>query len=47
MIPDVMEIEETNDMEFRAAEAGYEPHIGREMNGWTVGIDAFASPILK
>lgn len=43
--PELIEIADTNEMELSEAEAGYEPHMGRDMNGCTVGIEAFASPI--
>ena len=35
----------TQTTEFRAAAAGWDPHIGLPMTGWTVGIEPFASPI--
>jgi hypothetical protein len=40
-----MEISEHQMTEESAAAPGYVAHIGRPKTGWTVGIDALASPI--
>lgn len=45
MVPEVMEISDTNEIELRAAEAACAPHMGLPKNGWMVGMEAFASPI--